>query len=185
MQQQKRPIRDMYYIDGSTVRKRESYEAAPARRPEGPRRETDPERRVRPERPVSPERKRAIEREKAHRRQMQRKAAESVAFDFRYTAFLVIMTIIMVASCSFLLMMQQRINRQKKEIRVLQNKIQTVNDDNIAYENALASMYTIDDIYEIATKQLGMVYAKKGQIVYYDSASEDYVNQYQDVPETR
>jgi hypothetical protein len=27
-----------------------------------------------------------------------------------------------------------------------------------------------------------LVYAKRGQIIYYDSANEDYVKQYQDVP---
>lgn len=43
-------------------------------------------------------------------------------------------------------------------------------------------MYTLDDIYNVATNELGMVYAKKGQIIYYDSANEDYVKQYQDVP---
>ena len=37
-------------------------------------------------------------------------------------------------------------------------------------------MYTLDDIYNVATNELGMVYAKRGQIIYYDSANEDYVN---------
>jgi len=180
VQQKRRPVRDMYYIDGSTVRKRDYYYGA-----EPERRRPEPERKVRPQKPMSPERRRAIEREKAHKRKMQKKAAESVAFNFRYTVFLVTMAVIMVVSCGFMLMMQQKINRQKKEVRQLQSELQVINEDNIAYADSLTNMYTVDDIYTIATKQLGMVYAKKGQIVYYDSANEDYVNQYKDVPETK
>ena len=46
----------------------------------------------------------------------------------------------------------------------------------------LDNMYTLEQVYDAATNELGMVYARKGQIVYYESANEDYVKQYQDVP---
>ena len=50
-------------------------------------------------------------------------------------------------------------------------------------EDSLESKYSLDKIYEVATKDLGMVYSQKGQIVYYESANEDYVKQLKDVPE--
>ena len=56
-------------------------------------------------------------------------------------------------------------------------------DDNAAFKLSLESMYSLDDIYNVPTNELGMVYAKKGQVVYYESANEDYVKQYQDIPE--
>ena len=43
----------------------------------------------------------------------------------------------------------------------------------------------LEHIKDVAMNELGMVYAKKGQIVYYESASEDYVKQYQDVPSVK
>lgn len=76
-----------------------------------------------------------------------------------------------------------RIRTQQNNINNLETQLEAINDDNAAFRMALDNMYTLDQIYDVATNELGMVYAKKGQIVYYDSANEDYVKQYQDVPE--
>ena len=72
---------------------------------------------------------------------------------------------------------------QKKNIVGLENELDNLRTDNSAYKMSIENMYSLDQIYDVATNELGMVYARKGQIVYYESANEDYVNQYQDVPE--
>ncbi|MCR5543242.1 MAG: cell division protein FtsL, partial [Eubacterium sp.] len=59
-----------------------------------------------------------------------------------------------------------------------------VQADNSAYENSLNNMYSLEDIYTIATNELGMVYSQNGQIVYYEQEQGDYVKQYSDVPAT-
>ena len=153
-----------YYVEGSTVRKREYAEAAPKRR------EREYEVPVRRKRPVT-YRKAAI------------KAEKSLAFDFKYTLFLSMAMLIMAAACINMLRIQGRVDKQQKNIRNLQVEIQEIEADNAAHADSLNNMYTLDEIYDIAVNELGMVYAQKGQIVYYDSADEDYVNQYQDVPE--
>ena len=55
---------------------------------------------------------------------------------------------------------------------------------NAAFENKLNSMYSLEDVYTIATGELGMVYSENGQIRYYENEQGDYVKQYSDVPET-
>jgi hypothetical protein len=45
-------------------------------------------------------------------------------------------------------------------------------------------MYSLDDIYKVATRELGMVYSQNGQIIRYDKQEDDYVKQYSDVPKT-
>ena len=45
-------------------------------------------------------------------------------------------------------------------------------------------MYSLEDVYTIATSELGMVYSENGQIRYYENEQGDYVKQYSDVPET-
>lgn len=163
-----------YYIDGSTVRKREYAEAAPRRREyaEPRRREKEYEVPVRRKRPVT-----------YHKAAV--KAEKSLAFDLKYTMFLTVAMVIMLVACVNMLRIQGKVEKQQKNIQSLQLQIQTIEDDNAALEDSLKNMYTLDDIYDIATSQLGMVYAQKGQIVYYESADEDYVNQYHDVPEAR
>ena len=56
---------------------------------------------------------------------------------------------------------------------------------NAEYSSGLDSMTDLDEIYKIATTELGMVYSKPGQTVYYPQNSDDYVIQYKNVPETK
>ncbi len=65
----------------------------------------------------------------------------------------------------------------------MEAQLEQAQTDNAAYKSSIESMYTIDEIYDVATNELGMVYARNGQIIYYESANEDYVKQYRDVPE--
>ena len=75
--------------------------------------------------------------------------------------------------------MNTKISTQQNNISALEAELEKIEDDNAAHKLRLNNMYTLDDIYNVATNELGMVYAKKGQIIYYDSANEDYVKQYQ------
>ena len=160
--------RDLYYVDGSVVRRRESAE---------------PERRIDPERAPRKKRKRstqAITYPKAAVR-----AEKSLYFDKGYLAVLLIAALIMIASLGVMVFLQGRVDDQERNIRILQYELQELQADNTAYADSLESKYSLDHIYEVATKDLGMVYSQKGQIVYYDRANEDYVKQMRDVPEAK
>lgn len=155
--------RNMYYVEGSTVRKIDT----------APEREYVPERR----------RKAAPERQERRERRVNAKVDRALAFDMRYTVFVVSSVLIMVCACLMMLYMESKINAQQRNINNMEAQLENIENDNAAYEMSLKNMYTLDDIYDVAANELGMVYAKKGQIVYYESANEDYVTQYQDVPE--
>lgn len=154
--------RDMYYIEGNTVRKREVEAPRPRRR--------EPER--------APQRRRSTYKKAAI------KAENSKGFDLRYVAVLCVMLVLMTASCVIMLMVQSSVESREKKIESLQQEIQTLQADNAAYENSLNNMYSLEDIYTIATGELGMVYSQNGQIIYYDNSEDDYVKQYDDIPAT-
>lgn len=168
-----RTPRNMYYVDGSAVRKPEEYPSQygqPARRREPSRRQVEQPRRN-PNRKVN--------------RRVSERTDRALAFNLKYTIFVVGSVLIMVVACIVMLYMESKIKLQQNNINNLEAELEAINDDNVAYKMTLDNMYTLDDIYNAATNELGMVYAKKGQIVYYDSANEDYVKQYQDVPEAK
>ena len=50
-------------------------------------------------------------------------------------------------------------------------------------ETSINTSIDLNEIYEIATKELGMVYAKKDQVLLYDKTESEYVRQYEDIPE--
>ncbi len=158
-----RPIRSMYYIDGSTARK---LEAAPARK-------------------KAPEKRVSRQPEARRKPRVNEKAQKALAFNLKYTVFVITSVVIMLSACIAMLYMESRVSIQQANINELETQLETIQEENAAYRINLENMYTLDEIYDVATNELGMVYAEKGQIVYYDSANEDYVKQYQDVPEAR
>lgn len=155
--------RNMYYVEGSTVRKIDSE----------PSREYVPERR----REATPARR------KNTAKRVNAKVDKALAFDLKYTVFVVASVLIMVGACVFMLYMESKIDEQQRNINNMEAQLEAIENDNAAYAASLKNMYTMDEIYDVAANELGMVYAKKGQIIYYDSANEDYVKQYQDVPD--
>ncbi|MBE5945222.1 MAG: hypothetical protein E7258_09985 [Lachnospiraceae bacterium] len=159
--------RSMVYFDGSAVRKLD-YEPAVETRPE-----RRPERRPN----SNPQTQRKVNKK------MAKDVDRALAFSFKYTVFVVASVMIMVASCIALLFMESRITDQENNINNLEAQLEMLEADNAAYANSLENMYSLEDINDVAINELGMVYAKKGQVIYYDSANEDYVKQYQDVPE--
>ena len=55
--------------------------------------------------------------------------------------------------------------------------------ENDALETSINTYVDLDHIYDVATKELGMGYASKNQILLYDKTESEYVRQYEDVPE--
>ena len=148
-----------YYTSGNAARKiapQREYERAPKRR-------TQPQTQTR----------------------LKKRADRALAFNFGYTVFVVAAVMIMVGACAMMLNMQMGIDKQKSNLVSLERQIEEIQTDNEAKRMRLENMYSIEDIRRIATSELGMVYAKKGQIIYYETADEDYVKQNMDVPEAK
>ena len=159
--------RPTYYVEGSVVRKQAAL----------PQREYDPRRQTRraPRPAAKPQ---ADVRLKA-------RADKALAFNLRYTVFVVFSAVIMLGACIMMLNMEMQISDRQDNIVALENKIEEITNENDAKRVELENMYSLDQIRNIAMNDMGMVYAKKGQIIYYDSANEDYVKQHMDVPETK
>lgn len=149
-----------YIVEGSAVRKVESI---PERYPEKA-----------PQRPG--------ESKRESRRSIDDKTDRALAFDLKYTLFVTFSAILMIAAGVTVLYFQSEVEGRKENIDNLESQLEVIANDNTAYKLRLESMYSMDQLYDIAVNELGMVYAHKGQIVYYDSADDDYVNQFQDVP---
>jgi len=60
------------------------------------------------------------------------------------------------------------------------NKIKSDNDEELSRIN---SEINLEEIKEIAINELGMVYAKEGQVIGFTSENNDYVRQFRELPE--
>lgn len=142
------------YIDGNTARKLNVN--------------TVPERRYEKEEQLSPKTQRKIDRVRA--------------FDLKYTLVLVVAIAFTFAACISMISVQAKINAQNKEIAALESQYQNLSNDNDAAAARVNSDVDLNAIQKVAMEELGMVYPSAGQVVTYDSASEQYVKQYKDVP---
>lgn len=153
----------------------------------------EPARPIRREAETSPERKQGnrpgnLERTSDERRALAARRAESKALanaQIRYTTAMVAAVVIAVALCCYLLKLTSEVKAQKEKVSSLKSQVATQLDENASYSAGLDSMTDLDEIYEIATTRLGMVYSQPGQTLYYSQNKDDYVVQYKDVPEAK
>lgn len=135
---------------------------------------------------VAPEREQRQRREPQRQRQVNQRVNKNVnramAFDLKYTLALVAATIVLFVSCVSMLSMQANITEQRREIAMLERNLNQLTDVNNETSKRLESMVDLTKVYDVATKELGMVYPKAGQIISYEASNPDYVKQYKDIP---
>ncbi len=155
------------YVDGNTVRR---YEAVPK---EPPRR--DP-------------RKEQEERKKEERKRQARQAAKAnqqraMQMNPGYILFLSAAMLVTVGICVVFLKLQADVHNNMKQIAALESQILELKTDNDAADKKLEGSIDLGAVKEIAINQMGMRYPTQEQIVYFRVDEEDYMNQYQDIPQ--
>lgn len=167
--------RRSYYIDGSTVRKIEYSSAEPARRTREPERRRKSEPEQVPARKAKPQ-----STPRVSRRQQDRSWVD----ELKYGIFMSVVIGCAVVMCSVFLKLKADVKDAKNTVSSLESELSEQQDANAEYSSGLDSMTDLQEIYKIATEELGMVYSEPGQTVYYSQNSDDYVVQYKNVPGT-
>lgn len=142
------------YVDGTAVRK---LAPAPAKRPQ--KRET-----VRTSNTAKKTRERAL------------------AMHTGYVLFLTAAAVITVFMCVRFLRLQAQGTRLQKQVTALEIQLDAAILENESDYNRIMTSVDMEHVKNVAMNELGMVYAKKSQIVTYESQNGDYVRQYAEVP---
>lgn len=146
------------YIDGSAVRKIQNAPEYERQEHEEQRRRTSP--------PVT--------------RRAQREASMDMVS-------LLILTLAVCATlyvCIDYLIIQSDITLMSKNIATIESDLLELTKKNNAMEESINSSIKLSMVYEIATEDLGMVFANSNQIITYKSNKSDYVRQYSDIPDS-
>lgn len=158
-------MREEYYVDGNTARKLNTRpERRPERRPE--------------ERPERTQKRQVSTRAKKNQ-------ARALSIGRGQAAFLGLAMVLTLSACVYMLNLQAKINVQNKNIAALESQLNTLVDNNEATASRLEGQVELNEIYRIATEELGMVYATRNQVLLYEQSNPDYVRQYKDVPEVK
>lgn len=124
---------------------------------------------------VQPVRKPVSRQVRKNRRQAEQMSAS-------YVVFLSVAAIITLLVCVQYLNLKSSISTRSSSITKMQQELSTLKEDNNTLYNSIESTVNLEDIRTKA-QGLGMVYANKDQIVEYTSPTNNYVKQYQDIPE--
>lgn len=144
-------------IDGNNVRKLQ-----PAYNPEEEAEET-------------PERKRTP------KRHVKKHPLEGIDF-FAFSALLTA-TVVTMCVCFDYLKVQSDITTMQKQIAALESTIIDTQKANRAAEEELEASVDLSYVYDVATKELGMIQPDKDHIKTYKDSKSDMARQYQDVPD--
>lgn len=147
------------YVEGNTVRK---LNAVPQRIPR--------------EREVHRETQKAdVQTRKNRQRAMQMSPG--------YILFLTLAVVATVGVCAMYLQLQAENSQSRRHIASLESQILELKTENDAAENRIESSVNMEEIKNTAMNEMGMVYPGQDQVVYYTVEKNDYMNQYQDIPD--
>jgi cell division protein FtsL len=100
-------------------------------------------------------------------------------------ASLVVLTCAIIATvyvCVDYLKLQTQVSHMKKDIVKIEKELTALANENDAAYEAIDTAVDLEHIYQVAVKELGMVYPNKNEIITYKSSSTNYVRQYEDIP---
>lgn len=146
------------YIEGNTVRK---LSAVPDREPY-----------------------RRPDREIKRRKRTKSSPVQQTGWDAFSLLFMAAGLCVALCVCVSYLRVQHDVVTMNKEIASIESQlIELKNKNDAAYSKVNASV-DLAYIYEVATKELGMVHPVENQVFSYKNLKNDYVRQYGDIPET-
>lgn len=146
-----------YYVDGNTVR-----ELEPARRSR-----EDIER---------------IQRQKKRRNAARRNREKNLVINRTYALFLAVCVILSVMAATVLIRTQASISTHLRNISAVESKLTDLKLDNDAKYKALNTSINLNEIKTRAMEELGMKYPTEDQVIYYSVESDNFMDQYRDIP---
>ncbi len=106
----------------------------------------------------------------------------ALSMNLGYVLFLAIAAAVCMFTCVNFLQLQVKETRLQKQVTSLETKLNAaILENDSKYDQVIASV-DMERVKDVAVNELGMVYAKKSQIVTYELENNDYVRQYTEVP---
>lgn len=114
-------------------------------------------------------------------RQSQPRTLQGISF----TSLLVLSAAIIITLyvCVEYLKLQAGVSEMEKSIVSREHTLVTMSNENDAAYEQINITYDLDYVYKVAVEELGMVYPNKNTVITYQAGTDDYVRQYEDIPE--
>ena len=111
-----------------------------------------------------------------------RKQGKTQKMSLGYVLFMSVALAFMGVMLVFYIGLQSEVKSTVKTISQKESELNDLRNSNDEMESRVKSDVDLEEIKEIAMGQLGMIYAKEGQIETFLSEDSDYVRQLQEIP---
>lgn len=113
---------------------------------------------------------------------VRRNREKALHMDLPYVIMLTIAAFCTLCICVNYLHVQASITSRIHNIERMEKKLELLKLENDALETSIHTSIDLDHIYQVATQELGMVYANKNQVIMYNPTEREYVRQNEDIP---
>ena len=122
------------------------------------------------------------EKQRVREHQASENRRKASRFGALYTFFVVTAVGITLFVCTSYIKQINMQNERNKEIVMLKEQLNELKEANDQRELTIDTSVDFNYIYNVATKELGMVHASPEQVIAYESGESEYVIQYSNVP---
>lgn len=117
--------------------------------------------------------------EVTHRSRRQERNTLSIP----YCIFIAVACVLTLALGAYYLQQQALSTSSQKKIASLESELAELRKVNADDLNRIETSVNLEEIREIAINELGMVYATEENVVLYKNTTQNYVSQYEEVPQ--
>ncbi|MFW6015445.1 MAG: hypothetical protein ACOCRK_03345 [bacterium] len=86
-----------------------------------------------------------------------------------------------LAICVIYLKTEMNISKKSSDIKILEQEYEKLKDNNNILMQSVEIKWDLDEVYTIATEELGMIKPDSEQIKYYKEENASYMNQYSEI----
>ena len=114
---------------------------------------------------------------------IRRNQEKALHMDLPYVAMLTVAVLFTLFICANYIHIQSSMIARLNNIKKLEQQLEQYQMDNDALRTRIHTYVDLDHVYQVATEELGMVYAGKSQVIQYHRTESEYVRQNEDIPE--
>ena len=122
-------------------------------------------------------------RQRQTRAAVQKNRERALQISPGYVLFLTATMAVMVVVFACYLQLQSNLNKSVQNVALLETQLLNLKNENDAVQKKISNSVNLDTVRQKAMDELGMVYPQEGQIEYFEVEHDDYMNQYEDIPE--
>ncbi len=99
-----------------------------------------------------------------------------------YVAALVATVMFALVSCCQYIQIRTLVDERLRQTQALERQYEDLRENNLSMEKEAFQIQNLDEIYEVATTELGMVQASQEHVVIYDRTNSEFVYQTDNIP---